>query len=328
MNNVDVKLADILQASNRIKDHVTYTPVQLSPVLSHEIGSNVYLKLECYQSIGVFKIRGALNKILSLPEPELKKGLITASSGNHGIAVAYGAKIAHSQATVVVPDNAIEEKVKYIRSYGGNVIKHGRNYDTAFKKAMEIQDETGEIFVHPFDDPLVVAGQGSIGLELLSKVPNLDTIIVPIGGGGLISGIAIAAKTLSPKIKVIGVQSEGAPSMYNSWKAGRILELDSIETIADGLAARKPSELTFKIVKNRIDDILLVSDQEIGLAVMKLLKDANILAEPSGAAPLAALSKYHSRPHERIALIITGRNISMRFLADLFKKSLKWTIQP
>ena len=296
MNKVDVKLADILQASNRIKDHVTYTQVQLSPVLSREIGSDVYLKLECHQSIGVFKIRGALNKILSLPESKLKKGLITASSGNHGIAVAYGAKIAHSQATVVVPDNAIEEKVKYIRSYGGNVIKHGRNYDTAFKKAMEIQDETGEIFVHPFDDPFEVAAQGSIGLELLSKVPNLDTIIVPIGGGGLISGIAIAAKTLSSKIKVIGVQSEGAPSMYNSWKAGRILELDSIETIADGLAARKPSELTFKIVKNRIDDILLVSDQEIGLAVMKLLKDANILAEPSGAASLAALSKYHSRP--------------------------------
>lgn len=320
MPGADVKLEDIKQASLRIKDYITSTPLQLSPILSQETESDVYLKLECYQSVGVFKIRGALNKILSLPESKLKNGLITASSGNHGIAVAYGAKVTQSRASVVVPDNAIEEKVKHIISYGGNVIKHGKNYDDAYCRAMEIRDETGEVFVHPFDDPFVIAGQGTIGLETVLKVPDLDTLIVPIGGGGLISGISIAAKTLSSKIKIVGVQSEGAPATYNSWKAGKIIELDSIKTIADGLAARKPSDLTFRIIKNRVDDILLVSDREIGEAVMKLLKDTNILAEPSGAAPLAALLfKYNPKPNEKIALIVTGRNISLKYLAGLFK---------
>jgi len=322
MPRADVKLEDIKQASLRIKDYITSTPLQLSPILSQKTESDVYLKLECYQSIGVFKIRGALNKIFSVPESKLKNGLITASSGNHGIAVAYGAKVTQSRASIVVPDNAIEEKIKHIISYGGKVIKHGKNYDDAYCRAMEIREETGEVFVHPFDDPFVIAGQGTIGLEILSKISDLDTIIVPIGGGGLISGISIAAKTLSSKIKIVGVQSEGAPATYNSWKAGKIIESDSIKTIADGLAARKPSNLTFRIIKKRVDDILLVSDREISKAVMKLLKDCNILAEPSGAAPLAALLfKYKPKPDEKIALIITGRNISIKYLADLFKQA-------
>jgi threonine dehydratase len=176
--------------------------------------------------------------------------------------------------------------------------------------------------VHPFEDPFVIAGQGTVGLELLEDVPDLDTIIAPIGGGGLISGVSIAAKTLNPKLRIVGVQSEGAPAVYRSWRAGKIVEVDSVNTVADGLAARKPLELTFGIIKRYVNTVLLVSEEEIGEAVLALLHKAHILAEPSGAASLAALLfKYHPKPKEKVAVIISGANISIDYLASLLKQT-------
>ena len=317
-----ISFQNIVEANKKIRKFVTRTPTYYSVVFSRRTGAEVYLKLECFQPVGAFKIRGAFNKICSLSKSELKKGLVTASSGNHGLSVAYAAKIYGTKAVVVVPENAVKEKVEAIESYGAEVVKYGKDYEEAYLKALGIQEKTKMTFVHPFEDASVIAGQGTISLELLEDVPDLDTIIVPVGGGGLISGIAIAAKTLKPDIKIIGVQAEGAPAVYLSWKAGKIVEIDSVKTVADGLVARKPLELSFKIIKRYVDDILLITDQEIGEAVLALLREAHILAEPSGATSLAALLfKYHPKPKEKVATIISGANISLDYLASLLKKT-------
>ena len=316
-----VSFQNIVEAAKRIKSFVTRTPTFHSVIFSQRTGAEVYLKLECFQPVGAFKIRGAVNKIGSLPQSELKRGLVTASSGNHGLSVAYAAKIYGTKAVVVVPQNAVKEKVEAIKSHGAEVVKYGKDYEEAYSKALEMQKKTKMILVHPFNDPFVIAGQGTIGLELLEDIPDLDTIIVPVGGGGLISGIAVAAKTLKPDMKVIGVQAEGAPAVYRSWKAGKIVEIDSVKTVADGLVARKPLDLTFRIMKRYVDDILLVTDREIGEAVLALLREAHILAEPSGATSLAALLfKYHPKPEEKVAVIISGANISIGYLTSLLNK--------
>ncbi len=314
-----VSFQSILEARRRIRNFTARTPTYLSAVFSHRTGAEVYLKLECFQPVGVFKIRGAVNKICSLPPTELERGLITSSSGNHGLSVAYAAKIHGAKAVIVVPENAVKEKVEAIESYGAEVIKYGKDYEEAYSKALEIQKEIETTFVHPFNDPFVIAGQGTIGLELLEDVPGLNTILVPIGGGGLISGISLAAKTLNPDIRIVGVQPEGAPAVYRSWKAGRIVEVDSVNTAADGLAARKPLDMTFRIIKRYVDDIFLVTEHEIGEAVLELLQ-AHLLAEPSGAATLAALLfKYHPKPEEKVAVVVSGANISIDYLAALLK---------
>ena len=316
-----VSFQNILEASRKIRNFVARTPTYHSVVFSQRTGAQVYLKLECFQPIGVFKIRGTVNKICSLSPSALEKGLVTSSSGNHGLSVAYAAKIYGAKAIVVVPENAVKEKVEAIESYGAELVKYGKDYDEAYSKALEIQKKTGTTFVHPFNDPFVIAGQGTVGLELLEDVPDLNTIIVPIGGGGLISGISVAAKTLNPNIGIVGVQPEGAPALYRSWKAGKIVEVDSVNTVADGLAARKPLDLTFRITRRYVDEILLVTEQELGEAVLALLSEAHILAEPSGAASLAALLfKYQPKPKEKVAVIVSGANISTDYLASLLEQ--------
>jgi len=316
-----VSFQNIVEAGRKIRNLVTRTPTYLSVVFSQKTGAEVYLKLECFQPVGAFKIRGAVNKICSLSQSELKKGLVTASSGNHGLSVAYAAKLYGAKAVVIVLENAVKEKVEAIESYGAEVVKHGKDYEEAYLKALEIQKKTRTTFVHPFNDPYVIAGQGTIGLELLEDVPDLDTIFVPVGGGGLISGIAVAAKNVKPDIKIIGVQAEGAPAVYRSWKTGKIVEIDSVKTVADGLIARKPLDLTFRIMKKYVDDFLLVTDREIGEAVLALLREAHVLAEPSGAASLAALLfKYNSKPEEKVAVVISGANISIGYLSSLLNK--------
>ncbi len=321
MKEDSVSFQDILKASRRIRKFVARTPTYLSVALSEKTGGEVYLKLECFQPVGVFKIRGAINKICSLSQSDLKKGLVTSSSGNHGLSVAFAAKIHGAEAVVVVPENAVKEKVEAIESYGAKVVKYGKDYDEASSKAFEIQKETGTTFVHPFEDPFVIAGQGTVALELLEDVPDINTIIVPVGGGGLISGICVAAKTLNRDIRIIGVQPEGSPAVHQSWKAGKIVEVDSVNTIADGLAARKPLDLTFGIIRECVDDFLLVTEREIDEAVLALIRDVHILVEPSGAASLAALLfKYHPKPDEKVAVIISGANVSTGYLKSLLSR--------
>lgn len=310
-----IGLEEVRRAYQNISKYIVRTPTIRSPLLSKNIGAEVYLKLECYQPINVFKIRGALNKILNLSPTEREKGVITASSGNHGLAVAYAAKLFGLEATICVPLDANPAKLSGIEQYDATILKHGSVYDEAYVKALSIQRENGSMFIHAFNDPVVIAGQGTIGLELMEDASGLDTVIVPVGGGGLISGIAATVKSLNPSTKMVGVQVEACPSMYNSWRSRKLLEVSPASTIADGLAAKKPGELTLDHVLAFVDDFVLVNDDELLRAMAFLLQSSRVLAEPAGAAAAAALLfKYRPRQGEKIGLIISGGNISPEVL--------------
>jgi len=316
-----ISLAAIQEAGRRISGVSYKTPLYLSPALSKATGASVFLKLECYQPIRVFKIRGAANKILQLSPEERKRGLVAASSGNHGLAVAYLAKLTGSQATIVVPTTAVEEKVRAIEEFGAAVVKEGLFHDERLAKAIEIQKSAGAVLIPPFDDPDIIAGQGTIGLEIHESLPDVDTIIVPIGGGGLISGIATAIKNLKPEVQVYGVEPERASSMYQSMKNGKITHLSDTTSIADGLATREPGKLTFDCVKQYVNEILLVSEAEIERAVFRTIKDCHLVIEPSAAAAIAALlEKLHPRKDAKIAVVVSGGNISLKFLHTILSK--------
>lgn len=321
MSNLPVDLAAIQEARRRIFNVAYRTPLYFSPSLSALTNSRVYLKLESYQPIRVFKVRGAANKILKLSIGERKRGLIAASSGNHGLAVSYMAKMIGTAATIVVPTNAVEEKVSAIEEYGAKVVKHGLFHDERFNKALEIQSATGAVLIPPFDDSDVIAGQGTIGLEICEDLPDVNTIMVPIGGGGLISGISIAIKSLKPAAKVIGVEPERASSMYQSIKSGKITRLTDTTSIADGLATREPGALTFEIAKRNVDEILLVTEEQIEKAVFTVMKECHLVIEPSAAATFAALLEKARLKHgENVVVVVSGGNISMKMLSRVLAK--------
>ena len=316
-----IGLTAIQDASRRIAGYAYRTPLYHSPALSKATNANVYLKLECYQPIRVFKIRGAANKILQLRSEERRRGLVAASSGNHGLAVSYMAKLTGTQATIVVPTTAVEEKVRAIEEYGAKVVKEGLFHDERFAKALEIQKSTGAVLIPPFDDPDIIAGQGTIGLEIHESLPDVDTVIVPIGGGGLISGIATAMKNLNPRAQVFGVEPERASSMYQSMKNGKITHLSDTTSIADGLATREPGNLTFNCVRKYVDDILLVSEEDIERAVFTTMKECHLVIEPSAAAAVAALlQKLHPRKDTKIVVVVSGGNVSMKLLQTILSK--------
>ena len=279
------------------------------------------MKLECYQPIRVFKVRGASNRILKLSAEERRRGLVAASSGNHGLAVSYIAKLIGAKATIVVPTNAVEEKVKAIEEFGATVIKHGLFHDERFEKALEIQRKTEAVLIPPFDDPDVIAGQGTIGLEICEELPNVNAVVVPIGGGGLISGIATAVKQLKPDVKVFGVEPEKASSMYQSIKRGEIIRLTDTTSIADGLATRAPGPLTFECARRYVNEVLLVSEEEIEKAVFTTMKECHLLIEPSAAAAIAALiTKMHPERNTEVVVVVSGGNISLKVLARVLSK--------
>ena len=316
-----VTLSAIQEAKVRIVNVAYRTPLYYSPRLSALTKANVYLKLESYQPIRVFKIRGAANKILKLNPDERKRGLIAASSGNHGLAVSYLAKLTGTHATVVVPTNAVPEKVKAIEEYGATVVKHGLFRDERFEKALEIQKATGAVLIPPFDDPDVIAGQGTAGLEICEDLPEVERVIVPIGGGGLISGISTAVKALKPSTKLVGVEPEKASSMYESVKNGKITRLSDTTSIADGLATREPGTLTYEIVKRNVDEIVLVSEEQIQKAVFTAMNECHLVIEPSAAAAIAALlEKIHPKPEEKVVVVVSGGNVSLKTLAVVLSK--------
>ena len=311
IQNLAITSRDIETASKRIKGYAYRTPCYRSFSLK-----DAWLKLECFQPVRSFKIRGASNKILSISEKERRKGLITASSGNHGLAVAYVANRLGIPSTIVLPENVIPEKLEMIRSLGSRTIFAGKQQDERAARASEIQKEEGQIFIQPFNDPEIIAGQGTCGLEILADVPDLDSVLVPIGGGGLISGIALAIKLSSKhSCKIIGVQPEGSPSMYESWRNGKLSSIEESKTVADGLSVRKPGDITFSVVKEYVDDIVLVSDKEIIRSASELIKKEHVLVEPSGAASFAALSKIEKRG--RSVAVISGGNVSSEMLKRL-----------
>lgn len=318
-----VSLHDINQAQKRLQGFVHRTELTYSRTFSEIAGNEIYLKNENLQKTGSFKIRGALNKMATLSDQEKQRGVIASSAGNHAQGVALGATLYGISATVVMPAGAPLAKVAATRGYGAEVALYGTAYDDAYAKARQLQAETGAVFLHPFDDPEVIAGQGTIGVEILEDLPALDAVVVPVGGGGLISGLAVALKEMKPSIKVIGVEAAGAPCMLASMRAGRITTLNSVATIADGIAVKQPGELTFGLISKYVDEIVTVEDEEIANAILMLLERAKVVAEGAGAAPVAAILQHKlSFIGKKVAAVVSGANIDVNILARVLDRGL------
>lgn len=312
-----VTLEDVKKAQDTIKDIVKKTDILESTKLSSMTGANVYYKCENLQKTGSFKVRGACNKIANLTDEEKANGVIASSAGNHAQGVALGAKMNGIEATIVMPQTAPLAKVTATKSYGANVVLEGLVYDDAYAKALEIQKETGATFLHPFNDEYVIAGQGTIALEIFEQMNNkVDTILCPIGGGGIIAGVAVAAKALNPNVKIIGVQTANIPSMHESIKAGKVTTAFKATSVADGISVKTVGELTFSIVKDLVDDVILVEEGEIAEGLLFLMENQKVVAEGSGAVTTAAIlsGKYIPKKNENVVCIISGGNIDINTL--------------
>ena len=313
-----ITFSDVEEAGRRIEGVINRTYLDHSATLSRLSGNEVYLKPENLQKTGAFKARGAANFILKSPPLRLRKGVITASSGNHGQAVAYAAALADYPALVVVPEDVSPAKAAAIKGYGAKVVPCGTTSLKRIEKAEELALEKELTFIHPFDDPSVMEGQGSIGLEILEDLPAVDAVLVPVGGGGLISGVATAIKGGKPDARVYGVEPAASNSMFRSLRAGKVTELTGINTLADGLRTSRPGHLTFSVVRKHVDDILLVTEEEIKKALLFLLERGKLLAEPSGAVTVAAVlaGKVPLRG-KKIAVVISGGNVDLKLVEKL-----------
>jgi len=319
----EVTIADIWEAHKLLKPHLHHTPLAASRTLYDITGAEVYLKAENMQRSGSFKVRGASYKLSRLSEEEYRRGVIAASAGNHAQGVAIAAAQYKIPCTIVMPETAPLVKVMATQGYGASVVLHGFNYDDAYQRCLELQEETGATFVHAFDDPDVIAGQGTLGLEMLSDLPDADAIVVPIGGGGLIAGIAIAARALRPNITIIGVQAAGASSCRTSLDAGELCTLPTITTIADGIAVKRPGELTFSLIQRLVDDVILVNDEEIIAAVLLLMERNKLLVEGAGAAGVAALlSGTLELKGKKVIVPLTGGNIDINLVGRFIEHGL------
>ena len=318
-----VSLSSIQAARTRIGEAIHISPCQLSHHLSELTGLPLHLKLENLQRTGAFKERGALNKLLTLSEAERKRGVIAASAGNHAQGVAFHATVRGIRAQIVMPLATPLVKIAATRNYGAEVILHGASYDEACEEALRLQREQGLTFIHPFDDAEVISGQGTIGLELLEQVPDIEAVVVPIGGGGLISGIACALKETNPNIRVVGVEPAGLPSMLRAREAGKPVTIAPKATIADGIAVRRAGDLTLPLVSRYVDEIVTVDDEEIASAILLLLEQEKTLAEGAGAAALAAVvqAKTNLRPR-RTVVLVCGGNIDVTLLAKIIERGL------
>ena len=315
------KLYDFMEARERLRTVIVKTKLIYSPVFSEETENDIYLKPENLQKTGSFKIRGAYNKIAKLSDEEKKKGVIASSAGNHAQGVAYAAKKLGIKAVIVMPKHTPLIKVEATRRYGAEVVLHGEVYDDAYKKALELQKENGYIFVHPFNDEEVLEGQGTIALEILDELPNADIILVPLGGGGLVSGIACAAKLKNPQIKVIGVEPEGAASALAALQKGEVVELKEANTIADGTAVKRIGEINFEYIKKYVDDIITVSDYELMETFLLLVEKHKIVAENSGILPVAAAKKLNIKG-KKVVAVVSGGNIDVLTISSMINKGL------
>lgn len=326
MGGINVKnmtFEKITEAKKNLKGIIKETDLIYVEVLSEKTGSKVYLKLENLQKSGSFKMRGAYNKIVHLSEEEKKCGVVASSAGNHAQGVAISATELGIKSTIVMPKTAPFAKISATRQYGAEVILEGNIYDDAYQKAVEIQERTGATFVHPFNDLHVIAGQGTIGLEMLEQQPDLETIFVPIGGGGLAAGVAVAVKALNPKIKVIGVQSEHAPSMYEALKNNEIGTVKVRQTVADGIAVARPGDLTFPIIRDYIDEIVTVSETDLSKAFLFLLETCNLVCEGAGAISVAALMANSERfKNQKIGVVLSGGNIDINMIESMVNHAL------
>ncbi|WP_102348535.1 threonine ammonia-lyase [Bacillus sp. Marseille-P3661] len=318
-----INLQDIVQAQTVLKGVVHETHLDYSKTFSDLSHNSVYIKLENLQKTGSFKVRGAYNKIISLNKDERKKGVVAASAGNHAQGVAFASSAADIKSTIVMPKGAPLAKIEATKKYGANVILHGDVFDEALDHAFELQSKTNATFVHPFDDYKIIAGQGTIGLEILGQLSNVDAVICPIGGGGLIAGVAMALKETNPKIKVFGVEASSCPSMTVSLTEKKPTKVIASDTIADGIAVKRPGDKTFEMIQNYVDGIVTVSELEISRTMLYLLERNKLLVEGSGAVSLAALL-FNKIPIQgkNVVPIISGGNVDVKFISRVIEHGL------
>jgi threonine dehydratase len=318
-----VSLAEIRTAMDRIRDSIYLSPCARSEYFSQLTGNSVYLKLDNLQRTGAFKERGALNKLLTLTAEERSRGVIAASAGNHAQGVAYHAGRHGIRAEICMPLTTPLIKVSATKSYGAEVILHGANYDEACEEAVRRSQQFGMTFVHPFDDEVVIAGQGTMGLEILQQVPDIEAVIAPIGGGGLIAGVACAVKATNPQVRIIGVQPARLPSMKVAIAEGHPVTLSPAATIADGIAVRRAGEKTLPLIQKYVDDIVTVDEEEIANAILLLLEREKTLAEGAGAAAIAALiNRKTPLSGKKIAVLVCGGNIDVSLLSRIMERGL------
>ena len=319
-----LNLEKIYEAKERIKDIVVDTPFSYAPYLSDESGCKVYLKKENLQVTGAFKIRGAYNKIATLSDKQKACGVVAASAGNHAQGVALSASKFNMKAVIIMPESTPLTKVNGVKHFGAEVILHGRNYDEAYGYALEYGEKNSLTFVHPFEDEEVIAGQGTVALDILDKCEDLDAVIIPVGGGGLISGMATAFKAINPKIEIIGVSAKGAPALKNSYELGYAVDSTSVRTIADGIAVRDTSEVTLNYILKSVDKFVSVDDEEIASAILFLLEKQKLVVEGAGSVGIAALL-HHKLPHlkdKKVAVVLSGGNMDVTLLSVIIEKGL------
>ena len=314
-------LADVLDARRTIAKYLKPTPFFKSVPLSKWLGFEAYIKCENLQPIGAFKVRGGINLISKLSEDEKRRGVITASTGNHGSSIAYASELFGVKAIIGAPLGSNPYKLQTIRELGATVELHGRDFDEARLWVEKEAREKGYRYIHSANEPLLIAGVGTLYLEILEDLPEVDTILVPVGGGSGASGACIVAKTINPSIRVIGVQSEGAPAVYESWKTGKMVETAKTDTFADGLATRVPFEMTMSIMRRLIDEIMLVSEKDLKRAIRLLLETTHQVAEGAGAASTAGAIKMRNElKGKKVALVISGGNLTLEMMREIALK--------
>lgn len=319
INEALVQLEQLEEARKVVSQYAYHTPILTSRLLSELTGFEVLLKAELFQRTGSYKIRGPLNKFRFLTDEQKAAGVICSSAGNHAQGVAYAASLYGIRAVVVMAENATPSKIDATRAYGAEVILHGTIWDEANEKALQLVKEQGLTYVHPFDDLELIAGQGTLGLEVYDDVPDADIVIVPIGGGGLISGVSLALKAKNPDVRIIGVESSGAPAMKRSVESGHVVTLEEVDCIIDGLRVKKVGSKTFEIVKQNVDEIVTPSDEEIFEALIWTMAHAKVVVEGAAAAPVAALLQglITAPPGSKVVCVLTGGNLNLDQLKDL-----------
>ena len=316
-------IREIEQAASRLSSVIHRTPVSSSGTFSQMSGAELYLKCENLQKTGSFKVRGAYNKIAQLVQQGGISQVVASSAGNHAQGVAYASSALGIQSTIVMPSGAPLAKIAATEGYGSQVVLCGDCYDDAYQKALELQETTGAVFVHPFDDEDVIAGQGTIALEILRDLPTVDAILVPAGGGGLLAGVALGIKQVNPRIQVIGVQAQGADAIVQSFNAHQYIATDSSKTIADGIAVRAPGRITTQLIGQYVDRMVTVSDDEIAEAILLLLERTKLVVEPAGAASLAAaINRKVDLSGKRVVCLLSGGNIDMGFIQKIVERGL------
>ncbi len=316
-----VTFEDILEAQRLLRGVIHRTEFTFSKTFSDITGSSIYLKTENLQKTGSFKIRGAFNKIARLSDGERKKGIVAVSAGNHAQGVAHAASLFGLKSVIVMPESAPIAKMMATKNYGAEVILRGKNLEQARDAALEIASD-GMVFIHPYDDPDIIAGQGTIGLEMLDDIPDLDTIIVPVGGGGLISGIAAAAKNINPSVRIIGVEAEGYNWLKLSLESGKKVDAEGKHTLADGIAVKAAGELTLSVAREMVDQVVVVSDNEVSSAILWLLERSKLVVEGAGAAALAAVIANKVNVSGKTGVVLTGGNIDLNMLQLIIDKGL------